>query len=197
MCVHVQGGIESEEDYPYCSGFGKCFPCAAPGYNKTRCGPAAPYCLKNESCSFKLERSKFVPGLNLSSWVAISKVHIILTRRTASLQCVCVRVLMPVAVYNILYRMRLRCRHSLWLGVLSALPSTQPRSSSTTMACGTHYCVTLTRWTMVRESLQLQYTLYLPLFVLLSAVLLVGYGTHKSLFGTKPYWLVKNRCVDL
>ena len=75
-CVYnVQGGIESEEDYPYCSGFGKCFPCAAPGYNKTRCGPAAPYCLKNESCSFKLERSKFVPGLNLSSWVAISKVY--------------------------------------------------------------------------------------------------------------------------
>ena len=24
------------------------------------------------------------------------------------------------------------------------------------------------------------------------AVLLVGYGSHKGLFGTKPYWLVKN-----
>ena len=27
-----------------------------------------------------------------------------------------------------------------------------------------------------------------------AAVLLVGYGTHKELFSTKPYWLIKNRC---
>ena len=25
------------------------------------------------------------------------------------------------------------------------------------------------------------------------AILLVGYGVEKSLFGTKPYWLIKNR----
>ena len=26
------------------------------------------------------------------------------------------------------------------------------------------------------------------------AILLVGYGTEKTLFGSKPYWLIKNRC---
>ena len=74
VCVLVQGGVVSEQNYPYCSGFGKCFPCEAPGYNKTRCGPPAPYCLKNESCSARLNRSQFVPGLKLKSWVAIDKV---------------------------------------------------------------------------------------------------------------------------
>ena len=28
-------------------------------------------------------------------------------------------------------------------------------------------------------------------------MLLVGYGTHKGLFSTKPYWLIKNRQVEL
>lgn len=77
VCV-MQGGIESEEDYPYCSGLGKCFPCAAPGYNKTRCGPPVPAtgCLKNESCAAKMNSSNFVPNLTLKSWVAIEKVRV-------------------------------------------------------------------------------------------------------------------------
>ena len=75
----VQGGIESETDYPYCSGFGKCFPCQAPGYNKTRCGPPVPptSCLKNESCLAKINSSLFVHGLKLKSWVAIAKVSFV------------------------------------------------------------------------------------------------------------------------
>ena len=74
----LQGGIESEENYPYCSGFGKCLPCAAPGYNRTRCGPPVPptSCLKNESCIAKKNSSNFVPNLTLKSWVAIEKVSI-------------------------------------------------------------------------------------------------------------------------
>lgn len=32
--------------------------------------------------------------------------------------------------------------------------------------------------------------MFVCLFV--TAVLLVGYGEHHGLFGTKPYWLVKN-----
>ena len=66
----------AESSYPYCSGFGKCFPCMAPGYNKTRCGPPVPHtaCLKNESCQAKLSRADFVAGLRIQSWVAIPKV---------------------------------------------------------------------------------------------------------------------------
>lgn len=40
---HLEG-LESEESYPYCVGTGKCFPCMAPGYNKTLCGPPVEYC---------------------------------------------------------------------------------------------------------------------------------------------------------
>ncbi len=74
----MQGGIESEVDYPYCSGFGKCYPCQAPGYNKSRCGPPVPStaCLKNESCMHKLNTTLFVPGLKLKSWVALSQVRV-------------------------------------------------------------------------------------------------------------------------
>lgn len=72
--MSIQGGIESEADYPYCSGFGKCFPCVPQGYNKTRCGPAPPSCNKTDSCTSKLDPSKFVSGLKVKSWVAIAKV---------------------------------------------------------------------------------------------------------------------------
>ncbi len=76
VCLCDQGGIEAEEDYPYCSGFGKCFPCQAPGYNKTRCGPPVPAtsCLKNESCGARINSTRFVSGLQIKSWVAIEKV---------------------------------------------------------------------------------------------------------------------------
>lgn len=72
----LQGGIESEVMYPYCSGFGRCFPCAAPGYNKTRCGPPVPAtsCKKNDSCAAKRQPSRFIPGLKVKSWIAVGKV---------------------------------------------------------------------------------------------------------------------------
>lgn len=38
------GGLPSEEAYPYCVGTGKCYPCPAPGYNETLCGPPVEYC---------------------------------------------------------------------------------------------------------------------------------------------------------
>lgn len=65
------GGLETEEDYPYCCGTGKCFPCPTKNYNKTRCGPPTPYCKQTDSCSAKLNSSKFVPGLKVADWVAI------------------------------------------------------------------------------------------------------------------------------
>ncbi len=69
-----QGGIESADNYPYCSGSGKCFPCVPKGYNKTRCGPAPEYCNQTQSCAAKLNPAEFVSGLKVKSWVAIAKV---------------------------------------------------------------------------------------------------------------------------
>ena len=79
VCWLVQGGIESWADYAYCSGGEKdgCFPCDPPGYNKTLCGPRIPYCLKNESCAAKIDPAKFVPGLKIVDWKAISKVGLL------------------------------------------------------------------------------------------------------------------------
>ncbi|KAK7480078.1 hypothetical protein BaRGS_00028715 [Batillaria attramentaria] len=75
--VKQAGGIESWTDYWYCSGIGggkgTCFPCPAKGYNATLCGPKVPYCLKNESCAAKLDPSKFVSGLKVTDWKAISE----------------------------------------------------------------------------------------------------------------------------
>eukprot|EP00058_Branchiostoma_floridae_P019435 XP_002604925.1 hypothetical protein BRAFLDRAFT_77225 [Branchiostoma floridae] len=69
------GGIEKEEDYPYCSGLGgekgTCFPCPAPAYNTSMCGPAVSYCNETESCGFRLDKSKFIPGLQVTDWAAI------------------------------------------------------------------------------------------------------------------------------
>lgn len=73
-----QGGIQTWTDYPYCCGIGggpgSCFPCPAPGYNRTLCGPPAEYCLKNESCNARINPSRFVPGLRVSDWQAVSQV---------------------------------------------------------------------------------------------------------------------------
>lgn len=75
--IQKAGGLESWTDYGYCSGIGggpgSCFPCPAEGYNKTLCGPPVPYCLKNESCAAKLSPSKFVPGLKVIDWKAVSE----------------------------------------------------------------------------------------------------------------------------
>lgn len=70
-----QGGLPSEEDYPYClgaSGDTHCYPCTAKGYNETRCGPGLdpPMCtrtnLQNNSCHFENK------AVRIDDWVAIS-----------------------------------------------------------------------------------------------------------------------------
>lgn len=80
LSFSCQGGLETEEDYPYCAGGGgakgTCYICPAPGYNKTLCGPPVTWCLKNESCEAKVDRSKFMAGLQVAGWKAISEVYI-------------------------------------------------------------------------------------------------------------------------
>lgn len=140
--------MQSEKDYPYCSGFGKCFPCPAPGYNKTRCGPPVPAtaCLRNESCSSKLNTSQFVAGLAVKSWIAIEKNETAIQHELVS------RGPLSIAINALL----LQFYHSgVWDPILHCSPT-----------------------------------------ALDHAVLLVGYGSHKGLFGTKPYWLVKNSWGD-
>ncbi|CAF0876850.1 unnamed protein product [Brachionus calyciflorus] len=67
--IQRQGGIAKESDYPYCAGTSKnCFPCPAPGYNKSLCGPAVPYCRLSDSCQAKLDPSKFIPNLKVIDW---------------------------------------------------------------------------------------------------------------------------------
>nr|XP_039273983.1 procathepsin L-like [Styela clava] len=70
--VQKAGGIQTETDYPYCCGLGggegTCFVCPAPGYNKTLCGPPSEYCKISDSCSAKINPSKFVAGLKVSGW---------------------------------------------------------------------------------------------------------------------------------
>ena len=73
LCA-VQGGLASWDDYSYCSGNGKCFPCPAHGYNKTLCGPPTPYCNMSQSCAAGLKKNKFVPGLKVKSYISIGKV---------------------------------------------------------------------------------------------------------------------------
>ena len=71
-----QGGLESESSYPYCSGMGTCFPCVPRGWNNTRCGPPPTYCDDTFSCSNKLNKNEFVPGLKVKRWIAVEKVGI-------------------------------------------------------------------------------------------------------------------------
>ena len=69
----IQGGLVSEEAYTYCVGTkNPCYPCGAPGYNKTLCGPPIPYCNLKDSCQAKLDPKSFVPNLKISDWRAIS-----------------------------------------------------------------------------------------------------------------------------
>eukprot|EP01028_Stygiella_incarcerata_P008000 TRINITY_DN3360_c0_g1_i1.p1 TRINITY_DN3360_c0_g1~~TRINITY_DN3360_c0_g1_i1.p1 ORF type:complete len:361 (-),score=81.13 TRINITY_DN3360_c0_g1_i1:137-1219(-) len=58
------GGIQSESDYPYCSGLGKCYPCMA-NKNQTFCGPPPEYC--NRTCLF--DSSKF--AVHVASWTSV------------------------------------------------------------------------------------------------------------------------------
>ena len=71
LSTPTQGGIESEVDYPYCSGDGSCYPCVPAGWNNTRCGPPPLYCNKTQSCQVKLDQNKFIPGLKIKDWVAV------------------------------------------------------------------------------------------------------------------------------
>ncbi|XP_033730423.1 cysteine proteinase 15A-like, partial [Pecten maximus] len=71
------GGLETWEDYWYCSGLGgapgTCEVCPAPGFNTSLCGPPIPYCNMSQSCVFKLNKSKFVSGFKVNTWKAISE----------------------------------------------------------------------------------------------------------------------------
>lgn len=70
----MKGGIASEENYPYCVGVDKpCFPCPAPGYNKSLCGPPIPYCKVTDSCQAKFDKKKFVPNLKVIDWKRTSQ----------------------------------------------------------------------------------------------------------------------------
>ncbi|XP_069111888.1 cathepsin L-like [Argopecten irradians] len=75
--VMKAGGLETWEDYWYCSGLGgapgTCEVCPAPGFNDSLCGPPIPYCNMSQSCVFKLNKSKFVPGFKVNTWKAISE----------------------------------------------------------------------------------------------------------------------------
>jgi cathepsin F len=72
--VQKIGGLPTEASYPYCSGLDEaCFPCQAPGYNKTRCGPPVPYCKETDSCQAKLDTSDFLPNLKVVDWKKISE----------------------------------------------------------------------------------------------------------------------------
>ena len=83
-----QGGLESESSYPYCSGIGTCFPCVPRGWNNTRCGPPPTYCNDTFSCSNKLNKNEFVPGLKVKSWIAVEKVGIGILVSCCCVSCV-------------------------------------------------------------------------------------------------------------
>lgn len=139
--VMKTGGIEPETDYLYCSGYGNCYPCVPPGYNTTRCGPAPEYCNKTQGCDTKLNPSDFVPGLKVTSWVAVEKNEVAMQAELV--------LRGPLSI--LIDASGLQFYHS---GVWDP-------------------------WTCSDTDLD-------------HAILLVGYGTHKSLFSTKPYWLIKN-----
>ena len=63
------GGIQTWESYPYCMLHEKCWPCPAPGWNKTICGPPVEYCKKNESCHFDPAQV----AVKLQSWASLSQ----------------------------------------------------------------------------------------------------------------------------
>jgi len=63
------GGLPKETDYPYCVGDGSCFPCQAPGYNETLCGPPVEYCNATE---FPCKEGKVDIAVKIDDWKAIS-----------------------------------------------------------------------------------------------------------------------------
>ncbi|KAL5007059.1 hypothetical protein ScPMuIL_015865 [Solemya velum] len=139
--IQKLGGLETWEDYGYCSGSGKCFPCAPPGYNKTLCGPPESYCLKNQSCAAKLNRTKFITGLEVVSWEQVDKNETIMADQLMKLG--------PLSIA--LNAALLQFYHS---GIFDP-PICDPQDLD-------------------------------------HAVLLVGFGQEKSVFGTRDFWKVKN-----
>ncbi|EAR88193.1 papain family cysteine protease (macronuclear) [Tetrahymena thermophila SB210] len=64
------GGLPSEETYPYCVGNGGCYPCPAPGYNETLCGPAVPYC---NATAYPCRQGQVPIAAKIEDWKALSK----------------------------------------------------------------------------------------------------------------------------
>lgn len=79
------GGLESWNDFRYCSGGGgapgTCDPCPAAGYNWTLCGPPVPYCNMTQSCGAKIDPTKFIPGLKVADWKAIDQNETIIAEQ--------------------------------------------------------------------------------------------------------------------
>ena len=61
------GGVDSEADVPYCAGDGSCFPCPAPGFNETLCGPPVPSCNQTRNTCGTLRPA----SATITSWRAI------------------------------------------------------------------------------------------------------------------------------
>ncbi|KAK3586760.1 hypothetical protein CHS0354_023488 [Potamilus streckersoni] len=143
--VMKAGGLESWDDYPYCCGLGggpgTCFTCPAPSYNKTLCGPPIPWCNMTQSCVFKVDKSKFVPGLKVIDWKLVEQNE--------------------SAIAEVLIKYG-----PLSVALDARLLQFYHRGVFKSRLCS-------------KASLD-------------HAVLLVGYGTDKSLFETTPYWKVKN-----
>ncbi|XP_063410376.1 procathepsin L-like [Mytilus trossulus] len=143
------GGLSTWSDYPYCSGDtadkhhpeDNCMPCPAPGFNASLCGPPVPYCNMSQSCVAKLDKSKLVNGLQLSSWNAIDQNETVVAEQ-----------LMKIGPLSIAINAELlQLYHK---GVFEP-----------------HHC----------DPKNLDH-----------AVLLVGFGKEKTLFGEKSFWKVKN-----
>ena len=62
------GGIATEQSYPYCVGNEGCFPCNAPGYNSTRCGPPIPWC--NATQAHCLDSNSSLFKARIEDWVS-------------------------------------------------------------------------------------------------------------------------------
>ena len=68
-----EGGIDPEEAYPYCSGGLKhvtpCYPCPAPGFNETLCGPPVIYC---DAVKYPCRSERSIDAIKVVDWASIS-----------------------------------------------------------------------------------------------------------------------------
>jgi len=65
--VQRAGGLETEQQYPYCCGTGDCYPCMAPGSTPDNCGPPPEYCNATQN-----QCTNLTPYATISDWTAIS-----------------------------------------------------------------------------------------------------------------------------